>query len=68
MEYFGLGDKIDYSAYNGLVYLLRKFKRLTSDLRLGSNSISSDYGTYNVAGGLTSVGGNFILEDDVTIS
>lgn len=68
MDYFSLGSKLDYPDLNALVYLLRKFKRLTSDLRLGSNSISSDYGTYNVAGGLTSVGGNFILEDTVTIS
>ena len=68
MDYFGLGSKLDYPELNALVYLLRKFKRLTSDLRLGSNRIESDYGVYNVTGGLTSVGGNFILEDDVTIS
>jgi len=68
VDYFSLGSEISYPDYNALVYLLRKFKRLTSDLRLGSNSISSDYGTYSVTGGLTSVGGNFILEDNVTIS
>ena len=68
MDYFSLGSEISYPNYNALVYLLRKFKRLTSDLKLGNNVISSDYGTYSVTGGLTSVGGNFILEDDVTIS
>ena len=68
MDFFGLGDTISYNDYNMIVYLLRKFKRLTSDLTLGNNTISSDYGNYNIAGGLTSVGGNFILEDDVTIS
>ena len=68
MNYFNLGSKISYSDFNAIVYLLRKFKRLTSDLRLGSNRIESDYGVYNVTGGLTSVGGNFILEDDVTIT
>ena len=68
MDYFNLGSKISYSDFNAIVYLLRKFKRLTSDLTLGSNRIESDYGVYNVTGGLTSVGGNFILEDDVTIS
>ena len=68
MDYFSLGSEISYPNYNALVYLLRKFKRLTSDLKLGNNVISSDYGTYSVTGGLTSVGGNFILEDDVTIT
>lgn len=68
MDYFNLGSKISYSDLNAIVYLLRKFKRLTSDLTLGSNRIESDYGNYNITGGLTSVGGNFILEDDVTIS
>ena len=68
MDYFSLGSKISYSDFNAIVYLLRKFKRLTSDLRLGDSSISSDYGVYNITGGLTSVGGNFILEDTVTIS
>lgn len=68
MDYFSLGSEISYPDYNALVYLLRKFKRLTSDLKLGSSTISSDYGTYSVTGGLTSVGGNFILEDDVTVS
>ena len=68
MDYFNLGSKLDYSELNAIVYLLRKFKRLTSDLTLGSNRIESDYGVYNVTGGLTSVGGNFILEDNVTIS
>ena len=68
MDFFSLGSKISYSDFNAIVYLLRKFKRLTSDLTLGSNRIESDYGNYNITGGLTSVGGNFILEDDVTIS
>ena len=68
MDYFSLGSKLDYPELNAIVYLLRKFKRLTSDLTLGGNRIESDYGVYNVTGGLTSVGGNFILEDDVTIS
>ena len=68
MDFFSLGSKISYSDFNAIVYLLRKFKRLTSTLKLGSNRIGSDYGNYNITGGLTSVGGNFILEDDVTIS
>lgn len=67
MDFFSLGSKLGYPDLNALVYLLRKFKRLTSDLTLGSNRIESDYGVYNVTGGLTSVGGNFILEDNVTI-
>ena len=68
MEYLRLGDEIDYNTYNGLVYLLRKFKRLTSDLRLGNNTISSDYGTYTFNGGLTNVDGNYIIESPVTIT
>ena len=68
MDYFSLGDSIGYSDLNALVYLLRKFKRLTSNLSLGDSSIVSDYGSFNITGGLESVGGNFIIESPVTIS
>ena len=67
MDFFSIGDKLGYDDLNSIVYLLRKFKRLTSDLRIAS-TIESDYGTYTVSDGLTSVGGNYILEDDVTIT
>ena len=67
MDYLDIGDTINYSKYNALVYLLRKFKRLTSDLRI-STVINSDYGIYTFSNGLTSIGGNYILEDDVTIT
>lgn len=67
MDYLGLGEKIDYNKYNALVYLLRKFKRLHSQLKLGNQSIIDDFGTYNFIGGLESIEGNWILEDDVNI-
>ena len=67
MEYVTIGDVLGYEKYNAIVYLLRKFKRLTSDLRIASE-IKSDYGSYSFSDGLTSVGGNYILEDDVTIT
>lgn len=68
MNYIGIGDTIDYDDYNAIVYLLRKFKRLNSNLKLGKNTIISDYGTYNFTGGLTNVGGNYIIESVVNIS
>ena len=67
MDYLELGEKIDYNKYNALVYLLRKFKRLHSQLKLGNQSIIDDFGTYNFLGGLESISGNWILESDVNI-
>ena len=68
VEYLDLGSEIDYPTYNAIVYLLRKFKRLTNDLRLGDSVITTDYGTLSVTGGLVSLGGNFIIESPVTVS
>lgn len=67
MDYFNIGDPISYNKYNALVYLLRRFKRLNSKLRLGQSIINDDYGTYDFRGGLESIEGNWILEDDVNI-
>ena len=67
MEFFKIGDTIDYSRYNGLVYLLRKFKRLRTSINLGEKNIVNKYGTYRFIGDFTSVNGNFILEEDVNI-
>ena len=68
VDYLDLGSEIDYPTYNAIVYLLRKFKRLTNDLQLGNSVISTDYGTLSVTGGLVSLGGNFIIESPVTVS
>lgn len=67
MDFFEIGDTIDYSRYNGLVYLLRKFKRLRTSINLGEKNIVDKYGTYRFIGDFTSVNGNFILEEDVNI-
>ena len=68
MDFLELGDTIDYPDYNSIVYLLRKFKRLTAGLVLGGSTIVSDYGSFSVGAGLTSVGGNFIVESAVLIT
>lgn len=68
MDYKELGDKISIDDYNAIVYLLRKFKRLTSNLRIGENILRSDFGTYTLTEGFKSFGGNWILENDVTIT
>ena len=68
VDYLDLGSEIDYPTYNAIVYLLRKFKRLTNDLRLGQSVINTDYGTLSFTGGLTSLGENFIIESPVTVS
>ena len=68
MEFFDIGDPINMGDYNGLVYLLRKFKRLNTSLTLGALSLESDYGTFSFDKALTSVGGNFIIEEEVNIS
>lgn len=68
MDYMGIGDTIDYDNYNMIVYMLRKFKRLKSNLRFGTQIIESDYGTYNIRGGLTNIDGNYIIESPVTIT
>ena len=46
MVYFDIGEEISMRDYNSLVYLLRKFKRLTSPLKLGALTLESDYGTF----------------------
>ena len=68
MVYFDIGEEISMRDYNSLVYLLRKFKRLTSPLKLGALTLESDYGTFTFDKPLTSVGSNFILEQPVNIS
>lgn len=67
MDYFKIGDTIDYTKYNGLVYLLRKFKRLRTSINIGEKNIVNEYGTYRFIGDFTSINGNFILEEDVNI-
>ena len=67
MDFFEIGDTIDYSRYNGLVYLLRKFKRLRTSINLGEKNIVDKYGTYRFIGDFTNVNGNFILEEDINI-
>ncbi len=68
MNYFNLGSELNHSDLNGLVYLLRKFKRLTSKLKLNKNNISSEYGNYLFSDGLTSIGENYIIEENVSIT
>ena len=63
MDFFNIGDHINVKDYNSLVYLLRKFKRLTDSLTLGSLTLESDYGSFVFDKPLTSVGGNFIIEE-----
>lgn len=61
-----IGDNISMSEYNGLVYLLRKFKKLVRYETI-SNVLETDVGTLNVTSGFINVGENFILENDVNI-
>lgn len=61
-----IGDNISMSEYNGLVYLLRKFKKLVRHETI-SNVLVTDVGTLNVTSGFINVGENFILENDVNI-
>ena len=62
------GDTIDYNKFNALVYLLRKFKKLTSELELGAYDINTDYGDFHFTDGFVPVGNNWILEDNVTVT
>ena len=68
MEYYNMKDTLSNADYNALVYLLRKFKKLTSDLKLGESVIESNYGTFNFSDGFVNVGNNWILDDDVTVT
>ena len=63
-----IGEKIHYKDYNALVYLLRKFKKLSTSLQIGANLIKSKYGDFHFTDGFESIGNNFILKDDVTIT
>ena len=67
MDYFQIGDTIDYSKYNGLVYLLRKFKRLRTSIKLGEKNIANEYATFRFIGDFTNINGNYILEENVNI-
>ena len=68
MNYFGFGDRIDYKSFNALVYLLRKFKKLTASLILGESTLNTDYGDLQFTEGFVSKGNNWILEDSVTVT
>jgi len=68
MDYLDFGDTIDYNKFNALVYLLRKFKKLTTDLELGAYDINTDYGSFHFTDGFVPVGNNWILEDNVTVT
>lgn len=67
MNYFSLGDTLDYSTFNGLVYLLRKSRRLRTNITLGEKNIIDKYGTFRFIGDFTNINGNYILEEDVNI-
>lgn len=67
MDYFSLGDSLNYSTFNSLVYLLRKFRRLRTSIELGEKNIVDKYGTYRFIGDFTNINGNFILEEPVNI-
>lgn len=67
MNYFSLGDSLDYSTFNGLVYLLRKSRRLRTNITLGEKNIVDKYGTYRFIGDFTNINGNYILEENVNI-
>ena len=69
MDYLDFRDTIDYNKFNALVYLLRKFKKLTSELELGAYDINTDYyGSFHFTEGFVPVGNNWILEDNVTVT
>lgn len=61
-----IGDSISMSEYNGLVYLLRKFKKIVRREKINT-VLETDIGTLNVSAGFINVGENFILENDVNI-
>ena len=61
-----IGDNISMGEYNGLVYLLRKFKKIVRHETI-SKVLETDVGTLNVPSGFINVGENFILENDVNI-
>ena len=61
-----IGDNIAMSEYNGLVYLLRKFKKIVRHEKI-NKVLETDVGTLNVTSGFINVGENFILENDVNI-
>lgn len=67
MDYFEIGNTIDYTKYNALCYILRKFKRLTTSIKLGEKNITDEYGTYRFIGDFTNVNGNYILEEPINI-
>ena len=67
MDYFQIGDTLDYNKYNGLVYLLRKSRRLRTNITLGEKNIIDKYGTFRFIGDFTNINGNYILEEDVNI-
>ena len=61
-------DNIDYDDYNAIVYLLRKFKKLSTSLQIGAYDLTSDYGDFHFTDGFESIGSNFILNNDVTVT
>ena len=63
-----IGENIDFDDYNAMVYLLRKFKKLTTSLQISTNDLSSDYGDFHFTDGFESIGSNFILNNDVTVN
>ncbi len=67
MDYFQIGDTIDNTQYNGLVYLLRKFKRLRMFITLEEKNIVTEYGTFRFIGDFTNINGNYVLEEQINI-
>lgn len=67
MDYFQIGNTLDYNKFNGLVYLLRKSRRLRTNITLGEKNIIDNYGTFRFIGDFTNINGNYILEEDVNI-
>lgn len=63
-----LGDSINYSDYNAIVYLLRKFKKLKTTLQLGAYELTSDFGDFTFTKGFENIGNNFILNNDVSVT
>ena len=63
-----IGENIDFDDYNAMVYLLRKFKKLTTSLQIGANDLSSNYGDFHFSDGFESIGSNFILNNDVAVN
>lgn len=67
MNYFSLGDELNQSNLNSLVYLLRKFKRLRTSIKLGEKNITTEYGTFRFIGDFTNINGNYTLEEQVNV-